>query len=363
MDLLEFRFEITEARNCPIYKQGDSFELSGVAVAFPAKRKICIFPVKVVADTIRSLEGKAADAYKKELFDKEFNCGGCTGIIKFVCAKKFVGWDLPQFRLLAEFEAKKALAAKMTVLERQLKDVALLSSLDEYSLKEFVSCASIKTYPPGHILLRVNTPGTNLFILLSGRVVLLNRQGVTVGHLGEGEVFGEMSLMFDQLTNVTVQAVEPIKVLELAAHDFRQLLLKFPFVKMELARMIAKRLSTANEQRSSIVLPGLHGELNELSAPELLQMIHENRKNGTVEFTFPAGKATLDFVEGEIIAAHYHGNTGPEAFYQIVMEQEGAFNFTTITPGTVERMQPIGGFMGMLMEGLRLLDEKRSVTV
>jgi hypothetical protein len=92
-------------------------------------------------------------------------------------------------------------------------------------------------------------------------------------------------------------------------------------------------------------------------------MIHENRKTGTVTFTFPAGSATLDFVEGEIIAAHYHGKTGQEAFYQIVMEQEGAFIFTNITPGTGARPQPIGGFMGILMEGLRLLDEKRSVTV
>jgi CRP-like cAMP-binding protein len=362
MTLLEFKFEITEARGCPIYKKGDYFALSGVTIAFPERRKICIFPVKVIADLFSSLEGKAADSYKKELFGKEFNCGGCTGIIKFVSAKQFAGWDLPQFRMLAEFEAKKALTAKVTLLERQLKDIPLLCCLDENSLKDFVSCAKINTYPPGHTLLKVNTPGTNLFILLAGRVVLLNRQEAIVGHLGEGEVFGEMSLMFGQLTNVTVKSVELIKVLELSAQDFSHLLLKFPFIKMELARMIAKRLSKSNERTSQIVLQGVHGQLKELSSPELLQMIHENRKNGTVEFTLPAGKASVDFVDGEIIDAQYNDTIGKEAFYRLIMEQDGSFTFNNITVETAERPKPIGGFMSLLMEGLRLLDEKRSTT-
>jgi len=251
----------------------------------------------------------------------------------------------------------------MTLLERQLKDFAFLSCLDENSLQDFVSCAKINTYPPGHTLLRINTPGTNLFLLLSGRVILLNKQEETVGHLGAGEVFGEMSLMFGQLVNVTVKAVEPIKVLELNAQDFSQLLLKFPFMKMELARMIAKRLSKSNEQTSQAVLPGVHGQLKELSVPELFQMLHENRKSGSVMLTLPAGKAHVDFVEGEIIRANYNGKIGNEAFCLMVMEQEGSFVFNSVNPKTFEKPQPIGGFMGMLMEGLRLLDEKQSTPV
>ena len=363
MSLLEFKFDITETRSCPIYKKGDYFELSGVTITLPQQRKICVFPAKVMADIISSLEGKAADFCQKELLGKEFNCGGCTGIIKFVCTKKVVGWDLPQFRMMAEYEAKKALTAKMTLLERQLKDFALLSCLDENSLQDFVSCAKINQYPPGHTLLRVNTPGTNLFLLLSGRVVLINRQGETVGHLGAGEVFGEMSLMFDQLTNVTVKSVEPITVLELTAQDFSQLLMKFPFIKMELARMIAKRLSKSNELSSQTGLSGVHGQLKVLSAPELFQMIHEYRKSGTVEFTLAAGKASVDFVEGEILDAKYNGKTDKEAFYLIVMEQDGSFIFNNLPPKTVATPQPIGGFMSLLMEGLRLLDEKQSIPV
>ncbi len=161
--------------------------MSGITITPPEKRKVCVFPVKVIADIVSSLENKSADTYSKELFGKEFNCGGCTGIIKFVCAKKDIGWCMPQFRLMAEHEAKKALNEKMTALERQLKDFTLLNCLDQNSLKDLVSCAKMKNYPSGHTLLRVDSPGKNLFLLLSGKVALLNRQGETIGHLEKGE--------------------------------------------------------------------------------------------------------------------------------------------------------------------------------
>jgi len=360
MSLLEFKFVITEAVNCPIYKKGDYFELSGVAVSPPAKRKVCVFPVKIMADILSSLKGKATDSYSEEIIGTEFNCGGCTGIIKFVCEKRDEGWCVPQFRMLKEFEARKAMAEKMTVLEGQLKDFAMLSCLDESSLKDFISCAEMQEFPSGHTILRIDNPGKNLFLLLSGKVVLLDRQGETIGYLGKGEVFGEMSLMFNRLVNVTVKSVEPVKVLVINDRDFNQLLLKFPFIKMELARIIAKRLSNSNVPVSKQTSAGLNGRLRELPAPELFQMIHENMKNGIVELTLPDGSASVEFVEGEIIDSKYHDKTGKEAFYSIIMEKDGSFIFNTIHQDTSEKRQPIGGFMSMLMEGLRLMDEKES---
>jgi CRP-like cAMP-binding protein len=252
------------------------------------------------------------------------------------------------------------MAEKMTALEGQLKDFAMLSCLDDNGLKDFISCAVMKEFPPDYTILRVDTPGKNLFILLSGRVVLLDRQGETIGHLDKGEIFGEMSLMFNRLINVTVKSVGPVKVLIVNGQDFNHLLLKFPFVKMELARLIAKRLSNSNVPASRQQPAGLNGRLKELPAPELFQMIHENMKNGTVELTLPGGSASVEFVKGEIVDSKYHGKTGKEAFYSIIMEREGSFIFNNSPPTSDQKRQPLGGFMSILMEGLRLLDEKES---
>jgi len=360
MSLLEFKFVIAEAINCPIYKKNDYFELCGVAVSPPAKRKICVYPVKVIAEALDSIKGKAADSYSEEIIGKEFNCGGCTGIIKFVCDKKEEGWCVPQFRMLKEFEAKRAMAEKMTALEKQLKDFAMLSCLDENSLKDLVSCAVMQEFPADQVIVRVDTPGKHFYLILSGKVALLNRQGETLGYLGEREVFGEMSLMFNRMVNVTVKTVEPVKALVINEQDFNQLLLKFPFIKMEFARIIAKRLSNSNVPVSPQSAAGLNGRLSEIPAPELFQMIHENMKNGTVELTLSGGSVSVEFVEGEIIDSKYDGKTGKEAFYNIILEKEGGFIFNNAPPDTVDKRQPIGGFMSMLMEGLRLLDEKES---
>lgn len=362
MSLLEFKFDITEAQKCPIYKKGDYFELCGVAITPPVKKEICVFPIKIVADIVNSLEGKAAETYNEELIGKEYNCGGCTGIIKFVCSKKEDGWVVPQLRMMKELDAKKAMAENMTALEAQLKDFALLSWLDESSLKDFAACATTETFEAGRTILKIDNPGKNLYLLLSGTVALIGRKGEIIGHLGKGEVFGEMSLMFDQPVNVTVTVVEPVSALVLSATDFKHILVKFPFMKMALARQMAKRLSQFNGPLSSGSSQGLNGQLADLSASELFQMIHENMKNGTVELTFPGGKASVDFIEGEIVDSHYNGMVGKDAFYNIVMEQEGSFVFNTALPADEpEKRAPVGGFMSMLMEGLRLLDEKKSI--
>nr|MBF0222928.1 cyclic nucleotide-binding domain-containing protein [Desulfobulbaceae bacterium] len=362
MSLLEFKFDITETLKCPIYKKGDYFELTGVAVKPPVKREICVFPIKIVADILNSLEGKAAESYGEEVIGKEFNCGGCTGIIKFVCSKKDDGWVVPQLRMMKELDAKRAMAENMTTLEGQLKDFALLSWLDESSLKDFATCATTETFEVGRTILKIDTPGRNLYLLLSGKVVLLGRHGETIGHLGKGEVFGEMSLMFDQPVNVTVKVVEAANALVLSATDFKHLLVKFPFMKMALARLMAKRLSQSIRPVPTGQVTGVHGRLAELSASELFQMIHENMKSGAVELALPGGTASVDFIDGEIVDSSYNVMKGKDAFYNIVMEQEGSFVFTTSLPAAEPaKRAPVGGFMSMLMEGLRLLDEKKSI--
>lgn len=363
MSFLEFKFDITEVQNCPLYKNGDYCELSGVIFTPPKKKKTCVLLAKVTADILSESEGKSADLFAQEIIGREFHCPGCTGVVKVVCSKKEEGWCIPQFRAMKALEAKRAMAEKMSALEGQLQEFSLLNCLDEHSLKDFVSCSTLHEFPPGHTLLQVDTPGKNLILLLSGRVVLLGRQGETIRYLGKGEVLGEMSLMFNRLVNVTVKVVEPVKVMMVNEQDFHHLLMKFPFMKMELARMMAKRLSIANEPISMDNSPGVKGQLKELPASELFQMIHENMKSGTVELTLAGGKAWVDFNEGEIVKSEYKGKVGKEAFFEIILEQDGSFVFTNIAAPEMGKAEPIGGFMSLLMEGLRLLDEKRSQPV
>ena len=67
------------------------------------------------------------------------------------------------------------------------------------------------------------------------------------------------------------------------------------------------------------------------------------------------GHAQLAFRGGEIVAAHYQGK---EAFFDMLREKKGRFSFSANLSDDEEQSPPIDGFMKLLMEGLRVIDEE-----
>ena len=51
--------------------------------------------------------------------------------------------------------------------------------------------------------------GNKLFIIISGTVEVLDDEGVILAEMGEGEVFGELSLISGESMTTTIQASEP----------------------------------------------------------------------------------------------------------------------------------------------------------
>ena len=48
---------------------------------------------------------------------------------------------------------------------------------------------------------------------------------------------------------------------------------------------------------------------------------------------------------------------GIEAFYAVLKEKDGTFTFSAVSSGEAKELKPIGGFMKLLMDGLRQIDE------
>jgi hypothetical protein len=67
------------------------------------------------------------------------------------------------------------------------------------------------------------------------------------------------------------------------------------------------------------------------------------------------------FRNGAIVQARYGKKNGRSAFFEILTEKDGRFQFV---PGLTEQdmnLPELGMFMELLMEGLRKLDEEVSV--
>jgi cAMP-dependent protein kinase regulator len=110
--------------------------------------------------------------------------------------------------------------------------------------KSFVS----QTVAAGHVFLSEGQPGLGLFVVLRGNceVVRLTEDRV-VTRLGEGDIFGEISLvLFDQVCTATVRASSDCVVLFLDREIFQQTMMSNPTVREEVIKLALER-QRANE--------------------------------------------------------------------------------------------------------------------
>jgi hypothetical protein len=102
---------------------------------------------------------------------------------------------------------------------------------------------------------------------------------------------------------------------------------------------------------------GFSGQIEDLPPAELMQTINMNQKTGTLTFDLPTGSASISFNNGQIIDANCGSLKDAEAFFTILQAKEGGFQFSKNVPALVRENDPIGDFMGLLMEGLQKIDE------
>ncbi len=358
MDLLETHFHILETRGCPMYKVEEVFSVSGLSLLPPDGKPACLFLAKGLADILLqylSSKNKGPEALKEE-----YNCPGCTGIIKFGPMEDSGGQYLtPQMRMLAAAE-KKEQALESGSLVEMLGTFSFFSALEGDHLKEIVDHFKQDTIPSGKVILHKGRPGKFLYIILSGSVHVIDDEGSPIATLQRGEIFGEMSLISGKPVSASIRAAEATRVLMLSGKDLSNILVKFPFLQMAFTRMLVQRLSLANDARTEEYAAGVAGQLDEVNPGELFQMFNENRKTGVFELRLPLGKGQVTFSDGAIIRADYAGKKDKEAFWAILRENSGSFKFTSCLALEDMGAEPIGNFMGLLMEGMRLIDEENA---
>lgn len=123
----------------------------------------------------------------------------------------------------------------------------------------------------------------------------------------------------------------------------------------------AKLRRLGDEKKRSTTGPvpkrgGVSGSLAELALPDLVQLLAQGRKTGKLSIDGPAGRGEVQFAEGVIADASFGSVRGEDAFYQLLSVMEGDF---ALDPSFTPTTRVIhGSAEGLLLEGLRRLDEK-----
>jgi cAMP-dependent protein kinase regulator len=110
---------------------------------------------------------------------------------------------------------------------------------------------TLRSLPPGANILEQGGEGAGLFCILRGQCKPLHKSedGTEIAYplLREGDVFGEISLLFDTPCTATVRTLTHVEVLELPAPAFRELVLPHAEVRAVIDRMARERLSRTTD--------------------------------------------------------------------------------------------------------------------
>lgn len=149
-----------------------------------------------------------------------------------------------------------------------LQRVPLFSQLTPVDLQRVVAVAREKSYPKNSVILFEDDPGDALYVVARGqvKVVLIGDDGreVILSVLGEGEFFGEMSLLDDEPRSAHVIAMEESDLLVLRREDFEGILTQSPKIALALLRELTRRLRRADEKVGALVLLDVTGRVARL---------------------------------------------------------------------------------------------------
>lgn len=104
----------------------------------------------------------------------------------------------------------------------------------------------------------------------------------------------------------------------------------------------------------------LRGDLAQIPAFALLQMLEMGAKTGTLTVEAPDGTARMAFREGRPVDAECGGERGFEAAIALVQTAAGRFEFAPGPPPAEEPLE--ASVTGLLLEASRLLDEGGAAT-
>jgi CRP-like cAMP-binding protein len=135
---------------------------------------------------------------------------------------------------------------KNRLITNLLKTSPIFAPFSTNDKKALIEKFKSREVGEGSYLITREKPGDGLYVVLSGRCAVLDKDAasdveVPIAELREGDVFGEMSMLWNKETCASVRATTTCTVLRLPKSSFAEVIMTHP--------QILETLSTMSEQR------------------------------------------------------------------------------------------------------------------
>ncbi|GGI92397.1 hypothetical protein GCM10007973_30790 [Polymorphobacter multimanifer] len=128
-------------------------------------------------------------------------------------------------------------------LELLRSNVGILNGMSPLQMREFMLDSQARAYRAGDVIFERNAPGSSLFGIAEGRVLVEvnpNDPSITVG-LGKGEIFGEVGLISGRKRGATIRAGTDCILVEISRTAALKLMSAVPSASREVTRVTTER--------------------------------------------------------------------------------------------------------------------------
>jgi CRP-like cAMP-binding protein len=130
-----------------------------------------------------------------------------------------------------------------------LQQIPLFAHLSYKERSAVLAISTQRTFPAGHPIVLEGAEGDDMYVVVSGRVVV-EKEKQRIGELSAGGHFGEMVLVDRAPRSATVRSLEPTDVMVINRNDMMTLMRKENMISVKLlwslVQTMSERLRTAN---------------------------------------------------------------------------------------------------------------------
>jgi diguanylate cyclase (GGDEF)-like protein len=248
------------------------------------------FPIIVLADSsIPSDAVYRGEASWTDYLSKPFSPPMLRTRVRAWLARTLLAFD-PAERRAPRPEGTTGAGDSRARCASLLATVPLFRQLSTEQRDLLLDSATEQSFAPGHVLIRESDPPDRLFVILAGRVRVLevapdSPVELIVGELGEGEILGELSVLRNQPRSATVVAVERTHCLVIPQSEFLKVLQNSAELAVSLLRMLAGRLYETDRRLSRFApdpVTGLAGRRAFHDQYRRLAAVARRRKTGAL---------------------------------------------------------------------------------
>ena len=162
--------------------------------------------------------------------------------------------EIPEKIIPAVLERLRSAVARRPALRETGPFSPMLGLLYAADPGELARTATERRFAPGDMIFQEGQPGETLYVIWSGRVVVLKGEleaPTLLAVLEPGKIFGEMAILEDRPRSATVVALDELRLLEVNRTGFERMLHQFPEIGRGIMGFLSANLRRMTEASST----------------------------------------------------------------------------------------------------------------